>query len=109
MSNNYWRYIKELLKKKEGRRIEDGSGVSRPRDASNKRHFELSREQPKNMLSYENKFNRPFGSRGNDKLSLMGSEQKRNVAQLGFTTAPKISSLKNFNGNIKNKLSQWHI
>ncbi len=82
-----------------------GSRISKPRDASNKRHFELHRENARSMLNYENKFNRPFGPRGNDKLSLMGSEQKSRIAPLRFTTAPKIGSLKKFTNN----LSMWRV
>ena len=82
-----------------------GSRVSKQRDASNKRHFDLHREKAKDILKYENKFNRPFGRRGNDKLSLMDSERKSKIVPLRFTTAPKIGSLKNFT----NKLSMWRV
>jgi len=82
-----------------------GSRVSKQRDASNKRHFELHREKAKDILKYENIFKRPFGKRGNDKFMLMNSDKMKRTAPLKFTTAPKIGSLKNFT----NKLSMWRV
>ncbi len=71
------------------------------------RYFEYHRERPKNMLAYENKFNRPLGPKGNDKIMLMNSNQTNKPIPLQFTTAPRMGLLKGV--KIDNSNKKWNI
>lgn len=77
-------------------------GVNRLRLKSSS-HFELQRERPRSMLAYENKFNRPLGPKGNDKITLMNSTQTNKPVPLQFTTAPRMGLLKGVKDNVENK------